>query len=77
MNQLLVPAFKAYAMIRILKFGGSSVATSDGMKRVANIVLSCAQTEQVVVVVSALRGITDQLLECVNLAEKGRKYQEI
>lgn len=64
--------------MRILKFGGSSVATAERMKQVADIVLGHAKNGQVIVVVSALRNVTDQLLKCALLAADGDdEYKEI
>ena len=45
--------------MKVLKFGGSSVGTPDSILSVKRIVES--QPEPVIVVVSALGGITDQL----------------
>jgi aspartokinase/homoserine dehydrogenase 1 len=56
--------------MRVLKFGGSSLATPDRIHTVARIVLDEARTEPVVVVVSAFQGITNQLIECARLAEQ-------
>jgi bifunctional aspartokinase / homoserine dehydrogenase 1 len=55
---------------RVLKFGGSSVATPDRIRGVARIVLDAAGDACLVVVVSAFQGITNQLLECARLAEQ-------
>lgn len=57
--------------MRVLKFGGSSLATPDRIKNVSAIVLDEATRESVIVVVSAFQGITNQLLECARLAERG------
>lgn len=59
-------------MTKVLKFGGSSVATADGMRQVANIIINVAKEDQVVIVVSALRNVTDQLIECAMLAADGQ-----
>jgi aspartokinase/homoserine dehydrogenase 1 len=45
----------------VLKFGGSSVANANNIKIVADILLSYPN-HPIIVVVSALGGITDQLL---------------
>ena len=51
----------------VQKYGGSSVADADGMKRVAaRIVASKKAGNQVVVVVSAMGDTTDQLIELAN-----------
>jgi bifunctional aspartokinase / homoserine dehydrogenase 1 len=57
--------------MKILKFGGSSLATPATVRAVASIVLNARRTEPVVVVVSAFQGVTNQLLECARLAEQG------
>ena len=55
--------------MKVLKFGGTSVGSVDSILSLKKIVES--QTEQVVVVVSALGGITDKLIYTSQLAVKG------
>src|SRR5262245_44252609 len=55
----------------VLKFGGSSLATPDRIRDVGRIVLDAARSEPIIVVVSAFQGVTNQLLECARLAERG------
>ncbi len=55
--------------MKVLKFGGSSVGSVDSILSVKRIVE--AQTEPVIVVVSALGGITDKLLRTSQLALTG------
>jgi len=51
----------------VQKYGGSSVADAEGMKRVANrIVAAKRDGNQVVVVVSAMGDTTDELIELAN-----------
>ena len=57
--------------MRILKFGGSSLANPDRVRDVARIVLDQARKEPVIVVVSAFQGVTNELLESARLAERG------
>jgi aspartokinase/homoserine dehydrogenase 1 len=57
--------------MKVLKFGGSSVADPDRIRATARIVARAARYERVVVVVSAFQGITNQLLHCARIAEKG------
>ena len=52
-----------------MKFGGTSVGTVDSLRNVKQIVESC--DEQVIVVVSALGGITDQLINTAQQAARG------
>jgi aspartokinase/homoserine dehydrogenase 1 len=62
--------------MKILKFGGSSLATTDCIRDVASIVLEEARREPVIVVVSAFQGVTNQLLECARLAAKANRRSE-
>ena len=55
--------------MKVLKFGGSSVSSPENILRVKKIVES--QKDQVVVVVSAVQGITDKLEELGRLAADG------
>ena len=55
--------------MNVLKFGGSSVGFLEALLNVRQIVSS--RKESVVVVVSALSGITDMLLNTSAMAEKG------
>ena len=48
---------------KVLKFGGSSLGDAERIKNVCNIILDSAKREKIVVVVSAMRGVTDKLLE--------------
>jgi aspartokinase/homoserine dehydrogenase 1 len=57
--------------MKVLKFGGSSVATSENINKAIAIVKDSAYDSQTIVVVSALGGITDLLLEAGNLACTG------
>jgi aspartate kinase len=51
----------------VQKFGGSSVADAEGMKRVANRIVATKKAgHQVVVVVSAMGDTTDELIELAN-----------
>lgn len=60
----------------VQKFGGSSVATPANMLRVANIVKdSLKNNDRIIVVLSALGGITNQLIEAGKIAVTGdEKY---
>ena len=55
--------------MNVLKFGGSSVGTPESISNVKAIVE--AAPHPVVVVVSALGGVTDQLIRTTQLAAKG------
>jgi len=58
-------------MLQVLKFGGTSVADAKNIKRVYEIVHQKKQNGKTVVVVSALGGTTDKLLECGEIAARG------
>ena len=62
--------------MKILRFGGSSLATIDRIRDVARIVLEEARRGPVIVVVSAFQGVTNQLLECAYLAAKADRRTE-
>lgn len=55
--------------MKVLKFGGTSVGTVESLRNVKAIVEACE--EPVIVVVSALGGITDQLINTAKLAAQG------
>lgn len=56
----------------IMKFGGTSVGSAEAIAQVCGIVKSYNQDwEQLVVVVSAMRGVTDTLIRCAELAVQG------
>jgi aspartokinase/homoserine dehydrogenase 1 len=57
--------------LKVLKFGGSSLSSPDRIKTVARILLAQAKANRVIAVVSAFGGVTNQLLECAKLAERG------
>jgi aspartate kinase len=60
----------------VMKFGGTSVATGENIRRVANIVAdSVKKGYSVVVVVSALAGVTNQLVEEAEQAKKKSEKQ--
>lgn len=54
--------------MRVLKFGGTSLATADRVAGVAAIVSETAARESVVVVVSAFGGVTNALVEAARQA---------
>lgn len=59
--------------MKVLKFGGTSVGSVESILSLKNIVLNEAKEQQVVVVVSALGGITDKLLNTSRLAVEGKE----
>jgi aspartokinase/homoserine dehydrogenase 1 len=55
----------------VMKFGGTSVGDADCVRRAAAIVRSAAARGPVVVVVSAMSGVTNRLIESAHRAEAG------
>jgi aspartokinase/homoserine dehydrogenase 1 len=63
--------------MQVLKFGGSSVKNAENINKVIAIVKDKIRTDKTIVVVSALGGITDLLLQCCKLAsENDESYKE-
>ena len=63
--------------MRVLKFGGSSVANTENINKIVSILNERLQKEKLVVVVSALGGTTDALISSIVLASKGNDlYKE-
>ncbi len=54
--------------MRILKFGGSSIAQVDSLKKVHKIVNNINSDQTTILIVSALGGVTDSLSSCLELA---------
>src|SRR4051812_11479648 len=62
--------------MKVLKFGGSSVANATNIQKVVNIVKRGSEPQ--IVVVSALGGVTDMLIKAGTLAEKGEEtYKDV
>ncbi len=59
--------------MQVLKFGGTSVANAENIKKVIDIVADAIKKEPAIVVVSALGGITDLLLDAATLAAEGNE----
>jgi aspartokinase/homoserine dehydrogenase 1 len=58
-----------------MKFGGTSVGSPEAVSRVVAIVQrELAQGNQVVVVVSAMSGVTDTLIKAAHLAAEGNRW---
>ena len=64
--------------MKILKFGGTSVANANNIKLVLKIIESTSKEDQLVIAVSAFSGMTDLLvLASANAAEKDNTYKTI
>lgn len=66
------PFFSESSRILVMKFGGTSVGNADAIRSTAEIVAHCAEyRKNLVVVVSAMRGMTEALLASACFAEAG------
>ena len=63
--------------MQVIKFGGSSVASAENINKVVEIVKTKTGERKIAVVVSALGGITDLLLQCAHLAAAGNESYKI
>jgi aspartokinase/homoserine dehydrogenase 1 len=64
--------------MKILKFGGSSIGTAERIKAIVDIIRqSKIKNNEVVVVISAMQGVTNKLLEAGRQAFRGERYEEI
>jgi aspartokinase/homoserine dehydrogenase 1 len=59
--------------MQVLKFGGSSVGSADAIAKVVAIVTESIKKEPTIVVVSAMSGVTDQLLMLAQSASQGNE----
>lgn len=58
----------------VMKFGGTSIATSENIRNVASLIGDCSSHGYAIVsVVSALEGVTNKLIEAAEQANKGNK----
>ena len=65
-------------MTKVMKFGGTSVAHASNINKAIDIVWEAKKKgDDIVVVVSALGGITDDLIKLADLASKGDSKYEI
>ncbi len=57
--------------MKVLKFGGSSVGSAETIEKVTAIICEAAATGECAVVLSAMQGTTDALIEAGRSAERG------
>ena len=57
--------------LRVMKFGGTSVADASCIRKVMEIIATAARDSNIVVVVSAMNGVTNKLIEAAARAEAG------
>ena len=68
-------------MRKVVKFGGSSLASAEQFKKVGNIIHADAERKFVVPSAPGKRDaddtkVTDMLYECYDLAEAGKDFKE-
>ncbi|HWO36289.1 MAG TPA: hypothetical protein VNO32_46460, partial [Candidatus Acidoferrum sp.] len=59
--------------LRVMKFGGTSVGDASCIRHVAEIVRNAAHDSDLVVVVSAMGGVTNNLIEAATQSEAGNR----
>ncbi len=62
--------------MKILKFGGSSIADSKAINQSLAIIRQKAAEGEIAVVFSAFGGVTESLLTCAQLAKRNDKSYE-
>ena len=78
LDNLLEVVFKNKKQMKILKFGGKSLANGEGINTVLNIIESkIKQEEKVAVVVSARGKATDELDDILTIAVKNGNYKPL
>jgi aspartate kinase len=61
----------------VMKFGGVSVADGNRLRHVGDLVLHFSRDNEIVLVTSALQGVTDDLLACATKAANEGKVSEV
>src|SRR5579872_1484570 len=63
--------------MQVLKFGGTSVANGDNINKIVALVQQALTRDRIILIVSALGGITDTLIQAGTLAASGEEsYKE-
>lgn len=71
---LFTPEWKLFKDVSILKFGGSSLQSAEGIMRVASVIDTHRKNgDTAVVVVSAMKGVTDSLVELAQKVEDNQR----
>lgn len=64
--------------MRIIKFGGTSIGTVERFKNVIKIISERSDKDRIVVVISAIGGITNKILSAIENAQRGDEaYRDI
>lgn len=64
-------AFQRNRSLKVLKFGGTSVGSTELIARVADLIAKATATHRVVVVVSAAAGVTNELVAAWEALQQG------
>lgn len=56
----------------IMKFGGAALANYKNIRKVSKIISKYSETNHLIIVVSAIEGVTDRLYKIVELIKKGQ-----
>lgn len=59
--------------MKIIKFGGSSIANYENIQKVFSIIAQKSKQEEFALVFSAFGGVTEQLLQCANIAQQSEE----
>lgn len=62
---------KSRRVLRVMKFGGTSVGDASCIRRVVDIIREKSADSDLIVVVSAMSGVTNKLLQAANCAASG------
>lgn len=64
--------------MRVIKFGGTSIGTVSRFKNVIKIISERLEKDRIIVVISAIEGVTNKIVSAIELARSGNKeYQNI
>ena len=62
--------------MKVLKFGGSSVANPQLIDHVCHLIANESSTSSLTVILSAPKGVTDRLVEMTEVANLGYDYTD-
>ena len=64
--------------MKVLKFGGSSLSTASSIQIISEIIRNSIEKTEIIVVVSALSGVTDNLIELAKQAKENKaSYKDL
>ena len=64
--------------MQVLKFGGTSVANAENIRKISSIIQEASKKGKIIAVVSAFGGVTDLLLQAAkNAAEGNEEYKHL